>query len=658
MWFQAAQAYVDWALDAATAVMNAVGDALSDYLEEPVENTLKFIQALTYWVACMLYDVYRMVHQVLALAGLAYPEPDDTALTNPVAEALITTRHVDYKQFPILKTPGQPHLDTRSHVSFMTKRDGPTFPYDGPRFTYQHCEQPATVASYYQFEANTTPDVFIDVVPLDKTLLSEYARASTPQDTRDLQTKNKKHFGNAVDLTLFILDNKDDDDLQDVVFCNWNLDADRGYGYRTWDGVPFTVVKGEIDGALEGKEALSEVVAQNYLVWTKVVEDAHQQHGSRYESEVYVNGKSFDQTLLSSLNISERYIPAMFRRPGSMAAVPLNRWLSMVPRRFLVHTGTGFNNFFFCNGLTSTPSSSIRCTIALQKLLNSAFSEIAERTFNIKLIHNYTSPEWGDLSMLGDLFEAIPGYPLSPVPGDYPSAILNTRAILDGTPLLRAMNPTEVAIIALLHHGMDQDTPLILSGHSQGCIITANAIMVFSSLGQRHREYLAEKVRFFQMEPELLISTRRVLRTLLNKSMVYIMNDSDPHGTDMLLEAGAGDFPGIPNQPGGLLLEGAAMAALGDTLADPDPLNIEFYMNLLRIVNGTSDDLTALIAYALNVNMGAHYMRAQFEVIANDIAHDKFRTDPGSLVDRTVQLSTSSSVNETSVNVQKFFTAT
>ncbi len=649
VWLQAAQAYLDWALDAATAVTNAVGDALSDYLDDPAEETLKLIQALAYAVACMLYDVYRMVHQVLALAGLAYPEPDDAALTNPLAEALITTRHVDYKQFPILKTPGQPHLDTRSYVSVMKPRNDPT------TFTYEEGERPATVASHYQSEPNPTPDVFIDIVPLDTALLTDYARASSPQDTRDLQTKNKKHFGNAVDLTLFILDNKDDDELQDVVFCNWNLDGDRGYGYKSWDGVPFTVLKDEMDGAIDGNEALSEVVAQNYSVWTKVVEDDQQEHGSRYESETYVNGKSFDQTLLSSLNISERYIPAMFRRPGSMAAVPLNRWLSMVPRRFLLHTATGFNNFFFCNGLTSTPSSSIRCTIALQKLLNRAFSEIATRKFNIKLIHNYTSPDFGDLCMLADLVEAIPG---DAVPGDYLSAILNTKAILDGTALQVVRNPTQVAIIALLHHGMNQDIPLILSGHSQGCIITANAIMVFSSLGQGHRDYLADKVRFFQMEPELLIGTRRLMRGLLKQSLVYIMNNSDPHGTDMLLEAGAGDFPGIPGQPGGLLLEGASMAALRDAFTDPNLLNIEFYEKLLEIVNGAGNDLTALVNYASRVNMRAHYMPVQFEVIENDIAADNFRTDPGSLIDRTVQLSTANSVNESSVKVREFFTAT
>jgi len=644
VWLQAVQAYLDWASDAASAMMNAVGDALRAFLANPIDEALKLVQALAYGLARKLYDLYRAVHQVLALAGLAYPEPEDVALTNPGAEALITPRYVNYKEYPILRTPGQPHLDTRSYTSFMEDRQNTIF-------TYGEGEQPATIASHYASDA--TPDAFIDVEPLDVKLLTAYGRANTPEETRKLQKKNKKHFGNAVDLTKFILENRDDDKLHDVVFCNWNLDSDRGYGYKTWDGVPFTVVAGEMDGAIGGNEDLSEIVAQNYSVWTKVREDDG--GDSQYESEVYLNEKVFARTLLSALNISENYIPAMFRRPELMAAVPIDRWINLVPWRFRITTETGFNNFFFCNGLTTTPSSGIRSTIKLQKVLNRALSGTAEPKFNIKLIHNYTSPDFGDLHSLGDLLEAIPG--------DYLSTILNEAAIRGGTPLREVTNPTQVAIIALLHHGMHQDIPLMLSGHSQGCMITSNAIMVFSSLGQQYRDYLAENVRFFQMEPELLIGTRRLLRTLLKQSLVYIMNDSDPLGTDLLLEAGAGEHAGMPWQPAGLLLDGDTMTELRDTFANSDLLNIEFYTQLQNIVNAASNDLTAIIGYANHLDkmklLRAHFMPAQLTVIENDIRHNNFRTDPGTLAagNRMDQLSTSNSLNATSVNVRDFFTA-
>ncbi|HKO42442.1 MAG TPA: zinc dependent phospholipase C family protein [Pyrinomonadaceae bacterium] len=646
VWWQAIEAYLDWAFDAAAATWNAIADGLRAFVADPMGETLRLIQALAYRLARGLYDIYRAIHQVMALAGLAYPEPDDVALTEPVAQALITPRHVCYKKFPILRTPGQPHLDTNSYVSFLSHDNHQAF------FADKDVEQPWTVASHYG--EDTTPDAFIDGEPLDVKLLTAYSRAKTPEETRKLHRKNKKHFGNAVDLTKFILENRDDDELQDVVFCNWNLDSDRGYGYKTWDGVPFTVVPGEIDGAIDGNEDFSEVLAQNCSVWTEVREN--DDGNSKYESEVYVNAKTFRQTLLSPLNISEHYIPAMFRRPELMAAVPIDRWISLVPWRFRVTTESGYNNFFFCNGLTTTPSSGIRSTIKLQKVLNGGFGDNAEYKFNIKLIHNYTSSDLGDFHQVGDLLEAVAG--------DYLSTILNEAAISDGGALPEVKNPTQVAIIALLHHGMNQDIPLILSGHSQGCMITANAIMVFSSLGQRYRDYLVDRVRFFQMEPELLIRTRRLLRTLLKQSLVYIMNNSDPLGTDMLLEAGAGEEPGMPWQPAGLALDGDGMRAVREALADPDPLNIEFYTGLERIVSGAFDDLTAIIGYVRHLDMNnllrAHFMPAQLTVIESDIRDNNFRTDPGTLDpgDRMSQLSTSDSLNNTSVNVRDFFTAT
>ena len=641
-WLQAVEAYVNWAIDAATAVFDAAGDALSRALENPTEDLLKLIQALAYEAECLLYNAYRMVHQVLALAGLAYPEPDDAVLGNPVAEALVTVRDVNYKGFPILRTPGQPHLDARSYVSVMKH-------LDDEDFTYGDVEEPATISSFHRAETMSTPDAFIDGVPLDAELLAAYAAARSPADTRQLQLDNSRHFGNAVDLTLFVLSRRGDDRQRQTAFCNWNLDGDRGYGYKTWDGVPFTVLGGEMDGAIDANEALTEVVAQGYSVWTRVVEQQVQDApSSRYVPEVYVDAKSFNRTLIASLNISEHYIPAMFRRPDRMPATPMNRWLGLVPRRFRIDTATSFENFFFCNGLTSTPSSAIRCTIALQKVLNEAFADITDHRFNIKLLHNYTSPEWGDLCMLADLIEVVPD--------DYLLAVLNSQSIRDGKRIQALANPTSVATVALLHHGMNEGIPLVVSGHSQGCIIVANALLAFSTLGQAHRDYLAQSVKFLEIEPELLVGTRDLLREMLKGTLVYIMNDSDPEGSDLLLEAFAGDVPGIPAQLGGLVVEGSAMTALRSTLARPDIFNVAFYTGVADIVTGGAGDFTALIDYALNVNMKAHFMPVQFGVITNDIAADNFRTDPGTLVDRTVQLSTAQPLNDTSVNVREFLT--
>jgi hypothetical protein len=73
-------------------------------------------------------------------------------------------------------------------------------------------------------------------------------------------------------------------------------------------------------------------------------------------------------------------------------------------------------------------------------------------------------------------------------------------------------------------------------------------------------------------------------------------------------------------------------------------------------VNGGTTDLTALINYAMRVDMTAHYMPVQFGVLTNDIVSTNFRTDQGTLVDRTVPLSTAQPLNNASVNVRDFLT--
>jgi hypothetical protein len=645
-WLAEVVTYVEQLLGAALQAFDAAIAALSDFLENPVDELLRQIQLYAYAVQLVFYNIYRQIHQVLALAGLAYPEPDDVALTNPVAEALITTRHVDYKQFPVLRTPGQPHLDTRSYVPSMNRQNNSDF-------TYQDFESPATIASHYRGEQNgDTPDGFIDGVPLDVELLGAYASAETPNATIRLQEENRRSFGNAVDLSVWILRERNSNSgTSKIAFCNWNLDADRGYGYKSWDGIPFTVWRGEMDGAIDGNESLDEVIRQDYRVWTAAAEVGNApQTTTEYTGEIYVDAKRPGSSLLAPLNISSYYIPAMFTEPARMLAVPSRLWRTLVPQRFTRSDGTLFQNIFFCNGATTSPSSGIRCTMALQKTLNAAFRGTEQPRFVLKHLHNYSSPEWGDLYLLGDLLEAIPG--------DYLKSMDNSAAIEAGATLRDATNATQVATVALLHHGLDNDIPLILSGHSQGTMITANAVMIFSTLGSTHRTYLRNRVRLLHMEPELIVGTRRVLRGLVKDYLVYIMNDSDPQGTDLLVEATSGPFPLIPGQPGGLLTNGEGTEAVADLLATPNPLDITFYRNLQAVVDSSNADLTALIRYLMNTGMTAHYMPVQLLIMASDITADRFRTDPGTLVNPTVQLSTPTTLNNTSVRVRQFFTAT
>jgi len=657
-WFTAMANYLNWATDSMKIIATKLGEAISNFIDNPALELRKLIEALAYALELIAYDIYRWIHQILALAGLVYPEPDDVNIDENVnnsainsdsqvmAEKLITIKEIEYKKYPILKTPGQPHLDIRSHLKFMDHEDHRDFV--GKKF-----EAPFTTVSHYTEENNKTPDVFINIVPLDTDLLTKYARAAKPEETIQLQDDNKKSFGNAVDLSIYILHNRSDDDLEDVVFCNWNLDGDRGYGYKSWDGIPFTVAGGEMDGAISGNESLEQVLIQDFAVTSKVKEVVNGRVlTSKYESEIYIDDKSFTDSLIAVMDISEEYIPKMFKSGNLIPETTTERWINLVPTRFKLHTGTFFNNSFFCNGILTTPCSGLRSNIDLQLAINKGLVQINNRNrYNVKLLHNYTALSAGNFRPLVDVGQAF---------FDYMANLLINHNINIGCefPIPDVINPTQISVMALLHHFKKEDLPLLLSGHSQGTIIIANAIMAFSTLGKSHRDFLKQKVKVLHMEPEILNVNRANLRSLVKEYLVYIMNASDLAGTDVLIEMTGGDFPLIPGQTRGLVTNSDTLDKLGQLFSNPDLLNLEYYSEILSTI-GTSGntDIVRLIDYLSTINMGAHFIPNQLSLITNDISNNLFRTDPGVLSNPSQQLSTLGTLDSSSINVRNFFTS-
>ena len=76
--------------------------------------------------------------------------------------------------------------------------------------------------------------------------LEKYAKAADPTVTRVLQ-KTRVEIGNARDFSAWMMKNALDPTKSNLVFCNWNLDADRGYGYKCWkaDNLPSKILTGE-----------------------------------------------------------------------------------------------------------------------------------------------------------------------------------------------------------------------------------------------------------------------------------------------------------------------------------------------------------------------------------------------------------------------------
>ena len=97
-------------------------------------------------------------------------------------------------------------------------------------------EQPSSVAS--PFNAPNDPTVLFGAAPGNNTLRTELENAKNEADTLDHLAKHLpagRHLGDPVDYTGYVVASLTRDDVKPEEVANFNLDADRGYGYLSWD---------------------------------------------------------------------------------------------------------------------------------------------------------------------------------------------------------------------------------------------------------------------------------------------------------------------------------------------------------------------------------------------------------------------------------------
>lgn len=686
-WFQAIENWAKWALDVAKELADTIVDAIVAAADIIVEAVTFTIELLTYAIQNLMYNIYRAIHQILVLSGVAYPEPDDVDLNNPLAKDHITTHKANNPQekYPILKFPGQQHLDRKSYLDIF--KAGDSSDYDGYDFDnsnplgFKNHEMPLTTNSFYPKNENTTPRVFIDDTvnsPFDLNVFRSFVNADTPEDTRALYPTLNKGFGNAVDVSIYILSNKNNPSHN--VFCNWNLDGDRGYGYKTWDGIPFSCTNSENKNLIRAQKVLEdnsshfinyaeldEYFSQNSKTWTTVLED--NSGNTIVNDEVYVKDKQRGQGYLSPITISEKNIPEKFTNPKiymDTNRVTTADWAALLPDRYnLVSSKINSDNFFFVNGIDTTPSAGQRATLALQKTLNKALKQT--KKIKVNYFHNYSDLIWGDLSTISDVLEVIFSDYL------YVMNLSDKIAKDKSIEAPKITNPAQIAVMALLHKGMLENKKLMISGHSQGSMVTSSAILAFSSIGDNHKNYLKESVKVFHMEPEVLKPIREQIRILLNedknineKYLVYIMNNSDqPLGSDVLTDFFAQD---IPFGPIGTSInterEMANLKAIFDDMQNN--INANNILAIGSILESGSTELKQIFdkfanndyRYQMNFNsnalLDAHQISNQLHIIHEDISKNQFRSDPIDDAHGHLSRSTNSPIHGTAVNVKDF----
>ncbi|MFW6192892.1 MAG: zinc dependent phospholipase C family protein, partial [Gemmatimonadota bacterium] len=176
------------------------------------------LMALLYGIQLLMYEIYQSVRFLLALEGFVTPEPVDVFTSH--GRNLTSTVHCAVQPFHYPRFRD----DLRSHLVCATDR----------------IEEPATTADFFPSDADTTADGFVSDQPLDLKALFDYADSPSAAKTRRIE-KSRARIGNAVDLTAWMIRTAADGDASErdraVAHTDWNLDSDRGYGYKTWRGV-------------------------------------------------------------------------------------------------------------------------------------------------------------------------------------------------------------------------------------------------------------------------------------------------------------------------------------------------------------------------------------------------------------------------------------
>lgn len=200
-----------WTLE---TMLDLIDLLLASLLSLPI----MFLLAILYGIQLLAHEILQKAKALLAEAGFIYPEPEliNTSLGISSVTTLLNCS-------PAFKYPKVKEATVSHFVCPLSQAENPT-----------------TAADFNEAVNSIFPDTFIEKVEFNLNNLTAYANATNPGSTRDYH-HSEKRIGNATDFSKWLILNSANNDTstatQDIVFADWNLDSDRGYGYKNWRGL-------------------------------------------------------------------------------------------------------------------------------------------------------------------------------------------------------------------------------------------------------------------------------------------------------------------------------------------------------------------------------------------------------------------------------------
>ena len=193
-------------------LMDLIDLIIASILAIPVTALL----ALLYGAQLLAYQMYNTAKMAIAEAGITYPSVE--MLNSSIGTATTST-----------------YLNCSPPFKYPKFREDKFSQFVCPNSIL---ETPATAADFNQPLSEIRPNSFIENLAFNLVAFREYAQSDSPNLTRDYETQGKR-IGNAADFTKLLVSlasNVNSPDYR-LIEADWNLDSDRGYGYKNWSGV-------------------------------------------------------------------------------------------------------------------------------------------------------------------------------------------------------------------------------------------------------------------------------------------------------------------------------------------------------------------------------------------------------------------------------------
>jgi len=206
-----------------------IGDVIL-WLISQVTFPLTFpVRYALYLVQLGLYEIYRHFRWALALSGYVYPDPDQlgSAMAQQfINPAGITSRcpHLEWPPYPLSK-------GEQEHCLFYP--NNPLEPLTAPPGPYRHW--PLNYP-YWFIEGEMTDPV------VEKRLIA----SDSPKETASITSAMREgNLGSAIDFYLRRVQEiaGGGGGSERLQLPDWNLDADRGYGFKCWRIKPMTALQ-------------------------------------------------------------------------------------------------------------------------------------------------------------------------------------------------------------------------------------------------------------------------------------------------------------------------------------------------------------------------------------------------------------------------------